>query len=70
MEEVLDFVHEFVPGSSKRTCSFCTAPAENEHDLIQLGPEIETTPLFSGRVAKFSKKAGAISSDQNLPEGF
>src|SRR6266480_356877 len=41
MKEVLDFVHEFVPGSSKRTLLLLHGTGGNEHDLIRLGHEID-----------------------------
>jgi predicted esterase len=43
MKEVLDFVHEFVPGSSKRTLLLLHGTGGNEHDLIRLGREIDPT---------------------------
>jgi predicted esterase len=43
MKEVLDFVHEFVPGSSKQTLLLLHGTGGNEHDLIRLGREIDTT---------------------------
>ena len=43
MKEVLDFVHEFVPGSSKRTLLLLHGTGGNEHDLIRLGHEIDPT---------------------------
>ncbi len=36
-----DFVHEFVPGSSKRTLLLLHGTGGNEHDLIPLGREID-----------------------------
>jgi predicted esterase len=43
MKEVLDFVHEFVPGSSKQTLLLLHGTGGNEHDLIRLGREIDPT---------------------------
>ncbi len=36
-----DFIHEFVPGSSKRTLLLLHGTGGNEHDLIALGREID-----------------------------
>src|ERR1700674_1940734 len=41
MKAGLDFVHEFVPGSSKRTLLLLHGTGGNEHDLIPLGLEID-----------------------------
>ena len=41
MKAELDFVHEFVPGSSKRTLLLLHGTGGNEHDLIPLGCEID-----------------------------
>jgi len=41
MKAELDFVHEFVPGSSKRTLLLLHGTGGNEHDLIPLGREID-----------------------------
>ena len=41
MKAGLDFVHEFVPGSSKRTLLLLHGTGGNEHDLIPLGREID-----------------------------
>src|SRR2546428_13942744 len=41
MKAGLDFVHEFVPGSSKRTLLILHGTGGNEHDLIALGREID-----------------------------
>ena len=41
MKAALDFVHEFVPGSSKRTLLLLHGTGGNEHDLIPLGREID-----------------------------
>lgn len=41
MKARLDFVHEFVPGSSKRTLLLLHGTGGNEHDLIPLGREID-----------------------------
>jgi phospholipase/carboxylesterase len=41
MKAELDFVHEFVRGSSKRTLLLLHGTGGNEHDLIPLGREID-----------------------------
>jgi len=41
MKAELDFAHEFVPGSSKRTLLLLHGTGGNEHDLIPLGREID-----------------------------
>jgi len=41
MKAGLDFVHEFMPGSSKRTLLLLHGTGGNEHDLIPLGREID-----------------------------
>lgn len=41
MKAGLDFIHEFVPGSSKRTLLLLHGTGGNEHDLIALGREID-----------------------------
>jgi len=41
MKAGLDFVHEFVRGSSKRTLLLLHGTGGNEHDLIPLGREID-----------------------------
>ncbi len=43
MKPGLDFVHEFVPGSSKRTLLLLHGTGGNERDLIPLGREIDPT---------------------------
>src|SRR5437773_11309833 len=39
----LDFVHEFVPGTSKRTLLLLHGTGGNEHDLVPLGYEVAPT---------------------------
>src|SRR5437762_4212308 len=41
MKAGLNFVHEFVPGSSKRTLLLLHGTGGNERDLIPLGREID-----------------------------
>src|SRR5438045_8407433 len=50
MKSVLDFVHEFIPGSSKRTLLLLDGTGGSEHDLIPLGRELDpTAALLSPR---------------------
>jgi predicted esterase len=45
-----DFIHEFIPGSSKRTLLLLHGTGGNEHDLIPLGRELDpTAALLSPR---------------------
>ena len=46
MKPALDFVHEFVPGSSRRTLLLLHGTGGNERDLISLGREIDPTAAF------------------------
>jgi phospholipase/carboxylesterase len=46
MRPGLDFVHEFVPGSSKRTLLLLHGTGGNERDLLPLGREIDPTAAF------------------------
>jgi phospholipase/carboxylesterase len=41
MKAELDFIHEFVPGTSNRTLLLLHGTGGNEHDLIPLGHEID-----------------------------
>src|SRR5436305_13654509 len=41
MKAGLNFVHEFVPGSSMRTLLLLHGTGGNEHDLIPLGREVD-----------------------------
>jgi len=52
MKAGLDFVHEFVPGSSKRTLLLLHGTGGNEHDLIPLDARLIQLPPFSVRAAK------------------
>ena len=50
MKTQLDFIHEFVPGSSNRTLLLLHGTGGNEHDLIPLGRELDpTAALLSPR---------------------
>ncbi len=75
MKEVLDFVHEFVPGSSKRTLLLLHGTGGNEHDLIQLGHEIDPTAailsprgkvLENGMPRFFRRLAEGIFDEEDL----
>ena len=46
MRPGLDFVHEFVPGSSRRTLLLLHGTGGNERDLIFLGRELDPTAAF------------------------
>ena len=46
MRPGLDFVHEFLPGSSNRTLLLLHGTGGNERDLIPLGREIDPTAAF------------------------
>src|SRR5260370_15207424 len=48
MKPGLDFAHEFVPGSSKRTLLLLHGTGGNEHDLVPLGRDIDPTAVFLG----------------------
>src|SRR6267143_2924645 len=41
MRPVLDFIHEFVPGSSERTLLLLHGTGGNERDLLSLGRELD-----------------------------
>jgi len=50
MKAGIDFVHEFVPGSSTRTLLLLHGTGGNEHDLIPLGHELDpNSALLSPR---------------------
>jgi phospholipase/carboxylesterase len=50
MSASLDFIHEFVPGSSPRTLLLLHGTGGNEHDLIPLGRSLDpTAALLSPR---------------------
>jgi len=75
MKEVLDFVHEFVPGSSKRTLLLLHGTGGNEHDLIRLGHEIDPTAailsprgkvLENGMPRFFRRLAEGIFDEEDL----
>src|SRR5437870_9513699 len=75
MKEVLDFVPEFVPGSSKRTLLLLHGTGGNEHDLIRLGHEIDPTAailsprgkvLENGMPRFFRRLAEGIFDEEDL----
>src|SRR5438270_14087110 len=70
-----DFIHEFVPGSSKRTLLLLHGTGGNEHDLIQLGHEIDPTAailsprgkiLENGMPRFFRRLAEGIFDEEDL----
>ena len=75
MKAGLDFVHEFVPGSSKRTLLLLHGTGGNEHDLIPLGREIDPTAailsprgkvLENGMPRFFRRLAEGIFDEEDL----
>ena len=75
MKAGLDFVHEFVPGSSKRTLLILHGTGGNEHDLIPLGREIDPTAailsprgkvLENGMPRFFRRLAEGIFDEEDL----
>jgi len=75
MKAGLDFVHEFVPGSSKRTLLLLHGTGGNEHDLISLGREIDPAAailsprgkvLENGMPRFFRRLAEGIFDEEDL----
>jgi len=75
MKAGLDFVHEFVPGSSKRTLLILHGTGGNEHDLIPLGREIDPAAailsprgkvLENGMPRFFRRLAEGIFDEEDL----
>jgi predicted esterase len=75
MKAALDFVHEFVPGSSKRTLLLLHGTGGNEHDLIPLGREIDPTAailsprgkvLENGMPRFFRRLAEGVFDEEDL----
>ena len=75
MKAGLDFVHEFVPGSSKRTLLLLHGTGGNEHDLIPLGREIDPAAailslrgkvLENGMPRFFRRLAEGIFDEEDL----
>ena len=71
----LDFIHEFVPGSSKRTLLLLHGTGGNERDLIPLGREIDPTAailsprgkvLENGMPRFFRRFAEGIFDEEDL----
>jgi phospholipase/carboxylesterase len=71
----LDFIHEFVPGSSKRTLLLLHGTGGNEHDLIPLGREIDPAAailsprgkvLENGMPRFFRRLAEGIFDEEDL----
>ena len=70
-----DFVHEFVPGTSKRTLLLLHGTGGNEHDLVPLGCEIDSTAailsprgkvLENGMPRFFRRLAEGIFDEEDL----
>ena len=55
MRPQLDFIHEFVPGTSDRTLLLLHGTGGNEHDLIPLDVSSIRMPHCLARAAKSSK---------------
>jgi len=75
MKAELGFVHEFVPGSSKRTLLLLHGTGGNEHDLIPLGREIDPAAailsprgkvLENGMPRFFRRLAEGIFDEEDL----
>src|SRR5437868_4938531 len=75
MKAGLDFVHEFVPGSSKRTLLLLHGTGGNEHDLVPLGRQIDSTAailsprgkvLENGMPRFFRRLAEGIFDEEDL----
>jgi predicted esterase len=75
MKAGLDFIHEFVPGSSKRTLLLLHGTGGNEHDLIPLGRELDATAailsprgkvLENGMPRFFRRLAEGVFDEEDL----
>lgn len=75
MKAGLDFIHEFVAGSSKRTLLLLHGTGGNEHDLIPLGREIDLAAailsprgkvLENGMPRFFRRLAEGIFDEEDL----
>lgn len=75
MKAGLDFIHEFVPGSSKRTLLLLHGTGGNEDDLIPLGREIDPAAailsprgkvLENGMPRFFRRLAEGIFDEEDL----
>src|ERR1700693_3099584 len=77
MKAGLDFVHEFVPGSSKRTLLLLHGTGGNEHDLIPLGREIDpAAAILSPRgkglengMPRFFRRLGEVNCEEEDLKG-
>ena len=69
MKAGLDFVHEFMPGSSKRTLLLLHGTGGNEHDLIPLGREIDPAAAILSPRGKVLEN-GMPRFFRRLAEGF
>jgi len=75
MKAGLNFVHEFVPGSSTRTLLLLHGTGGNEHDLIPLGREIDSAAgilsprgkvLENGMPRFFRRLAEGVFDEEDL----
>ena len=75
MNPRLDFVHEFMPGTSNRTLLLLHGTGGNEHDLVPLGCEIDSTAailsprgkvLENGMPRFFRRLAEGIFDEEDL----
>ena len=75
MKAGIDFIHEFVPGSSKRTLLLLHGTGGNERDLIPLGREIDPAAsilsprgkvLENGMPRFFRRLAEGIFDEEDL----
>lgn len=70
MKAGLDFLHEFAPGSSKRTLLLLHGTGGNEHDLIPLGREIDPAAAILSPRGKVLEKNGMPRFFRRLAEGI
>jgi len=75
MNPRFDFVHEFMPGTSNRTLLLLHGTGGNEHDLVPLGCEIDSTAailsprgkvLENGMPRFFRRLAEGIFDEEDL----
>jgi phospholipase/carboxylesterase len=77
MTAALDFIHQFIPGSSDRTLLLLHGTGGNEHQLIPLGRELDpAAALFSvrgkvlenGHARFFRRLAGGVFDMEDLKQ--